>query len=61
MNIVTRELWPGHRMVLIVVRQWRPIYRHFNRVFARASRRREYAITERDSDMYKAVAYQRHV
>ena len=40
-------LWPGHVLVTIEVKRWHWVYRWFNLVFARASRRTEYLISEK--------------
>ena len=59
MMVVTRNLGSGHCITVFGVQRWRPIYRYFNYIFARATRRHEYAITDIGSDLYKALANQR--
>lgn len=57
---ITRRLASDHCMTIVVVRRWRPMYKRFNRVPARASRRHEYAIVERGSAIHTVLANQRH-
>ena len=56
MTRITTELWPGHVLTVIIVRRWVGVYRLFNRVFARATWRHEYAILPSSSQIVKLFA-----
>ena len=56
MKIKTVEFWEGHSGTFLIVKKWRNVYRHFNRVFARGALPHELIIQD-EKGFYDWYAY----